>query len=303
MKRFPDWLRRPWRKAILALSLVVISTVSFAVHRAVAVRRTETSMKRLAVDLDAMVSQLPGSSGYVIVDLKTGIMISRNADKSFPSASLVKIPIMACVFKAEADGILDLDEKLVLKKKHRVIGGKSLKRAKNGTEVEIGHLVEVMIYESNNIATNMLSDRLGLDYINRTFKEFGLEKTNFDRYILDMWSLRRGIDNYTTPGEMAELLDMIYSRRLVSARASDEMMAILQKQQIKDRIPRWLPEDLVIANKTGSLRRSCHDAGIVFSRKGDFLICVLTQGVRSRRRARNFIREAAYRTYLNRCQS
>jgi len=297
--KFPQWLRKSYKIIFLVIfCLVVITGIVFAIHKISTVLHTKRELEKLAKDINVMAKNLPGRVSFVIKDLRTGVCIKQNADELFPSASLVKVPLMACVYKAAEDGLLSLDEKLILKRSHRVEGGKKLRYCRIGTKLEITRLIELMIDESNNIATNMLTERLGLDYINDTFKQFGLKKTNFDRYIMDLKARNRGIDNWTTAEEITELLEKIYSRKLVNSKASEQMLEILMKQEIRDRIPKWLPKDIQIANKTGYLRQTCHDAGIVFSVNGDFIVCVLTHGVKKTKLAKNFIREVGYRTYM-----
>jgi beta-lactamase class A len=76
---------------------------------------------------------------------------------------------------------------------------------------------------------------------------------------------------------MAFILERIYRRNLVDKNVSNKCMELLKLQRITDRIPKYLPVDITIAHKSGLERGICHDVGIVFSKKGDFLICVLTQ--------------------------
>jgi beta-lactamase class A len=88
---------------------------------------------------------------------------------------------------------------------------------------------------------------------------------------------------------MAYLLEKIYRRELVSPEASDQMLDIMKHQHLRDRLPRFLPTGWEIAHKTGLLRKACHDVGIVFSPKGDYLICVLTSHDSTYKMAKRFI--------------
>jgi beta-lactamase class A len=85
------------------------------------------------------------------------------------------------------------------------------------------------------------------------------------------------------------LLEKIYRRELVSPEASDEMLLILKHQKLRDRLPRYLPTGWLIAHKTGLLRKACHDVGIVFSPKGNYMICVMTGQDTNYRAAKQFI--------------
>src|SRR5205823_14052868 len=104
-------------------------------------------------------------------------------------------------------------------------------------------------------------------------------------------------DNMTSPRDMAYILEKIYQRELVSANASEQMLAILKHQKLRDRLPRYLPTGWEIAHKTGLLRKACHDVGIVFSPGGDYLICVLTSHDATYKNAKRFIASLGRITY------
>ncbi|MFH0827214.1 MAG: serine hydrolase, partial [Candidatus Omnitrophota bacterium] len=100
---------------------------------------------------------------------------------------------------------------------------------------------------------------------------------NLSRRIAD-YSLRgRGVENYTTAEDMAWILEKIYRKTLINKDVSERCLKLLKLQRHNDRIPKYLPVELTIAHKTGLERGVCHDAGIVYTPKGDFLICVLTK--------------------------
>ncbi|TBR19406.1 serine hydrolase, partial [bacterium] len=77
--------------------------------------------------------------------------------------------------------------------------------------------------------------------------------------------------------DMAKLLEDIYRGRVIDKSVSLKCLDILKRQKMRDRIPKYLPPDTVVAHKTGLENGVCHDAGIVFTPAGDFLICVLTR--------------------------
>lgn len=231
-----------------------------------------------------------------IKDIKTQYRIEINSDIPFPAASVIKIPIMAAVYHLAEKGELSLDEILVYNKKHRCGGSGVIKNLPYGEKFKIRKLVELMITISDNVATHMLIDRIGLNKLNKTFKELGLKNTILNRYVMDLKSRQQGKENYTTAEEIGELLEKIYKGKLVSKEASSEMLKFLLEQKITDRLPSKLPPQAVVAHKTGLMRDLCHDTGIVFTRNGDFIICVLTKTT-NKPVAKNFIAEVAFKTY------
>ena len=233
---------------------------------------------QLEKDILRMLRDFQGELGFVIKDLRSGHAIVHDADKRFPSASMVKVPIMAACYKAAEEGRISLADVITLKRTDKVRGSGTLRAAAPGTSVTVERLIELMITGSDNTAANMLIDLLGFEYLRSAFKDFGLDQTNLSRKMMDFSSRAKGIENYTTPREMADILEKIYRRTCVSPEASEKCLVCLKGQKVNDRIPRYLPRKVLVAHKTGLENKVCHDAGIVFADKGDVLICVLTEG-------------------------
>jgi len=240
-----------------------------------------------------------GKSGIVVKGLDTNWQISFNKEMIFPSASLVKIPIMAAVYKAAVEGRISLAAKIKLKPKDKTSGSGELKNMPAGSLFNVEELIERMVDSSDNSATNILIDLLGQEYLNRSFKEFGLRHTNLTRKMMDFSNRKNGVENYTTAADMATLLEKIYRGKLCNSFISRKCMELLKKQKHRDRIPAQLPRQTIVAHKTGLEMKACHDVGIVFAPKGDFLICVLTKGVVNSRVSKKFISNIALEVYNN----
>ena len=285
------------KRFIAALSAVLVFSM-VAVHAPSATEGDAVSprFRKLMTALESEASRFPGETGIVIKDLKTGQSISINGTRLFPSASLVKVPIMAAVFAAEQEGKLALEDKLKLKRAHKSPGAGQLYRTRLGKKFAIGNLLERMVEQSDNTACNMLVDALGFGYINQKFVQFGLKSTDLRRGVMELKWRDAGIENYTTAEEMAFILEKIYRKELVSPAASEAMLAIMKKQRVNDRIPRSLPS-LTIAHKTGTLRDTASDCGIVFCPEGDFIVCVLTTDITNYRSAKRFISSVAEQAY------
>ena len=234
-------------------------------------------------------SAFKGEIGLVIRDLDTGRVIEINPDTLFPAASMIKVPIMAACLRAAEEGRLSLKDNLKLKRSDKVRGSGDMWRRRSGSAFSIEQLVDLMITHSDNTAANMLIDLLGFDYINQAFKEMGLEKTVLSRKMMDLRSRDQGIENYTTAREMADIIERMYRRDCICSEVSEKCMAFLKSQKVNDRIPRLLPKATVVAHKTGLERQICHDAGIVFTENGNFLISVFTKTWRGPRTAKSFI--------------
>ncbi len=232
---------------------------------------------KLNVSLNKEIGKFNGKPGVVIIDLTTGWEFAYNKESLFPSASLVKVPIMAATLVACAQNRLDLKQTVVLRKTDKIGGSGSLKGLPAGSVFTLGRLVGLMICDSDNTATNIVTNLAGIDYLNRAFKSFGLKDTFLLRRVADYKARSRGIENYTTARDMALLFEKIYSRKLASGRISDQCISILKLAHSNDRIVRYLPSHVAVAHKTGLEHNVCHDAGIVFTGKGDFIVIALTR--------------------------
>jgi beta-lactamase class A len=244
----------------------------------VSLEKREIAWLNLKRDLKSKVARFKGTVGLVIKDLKTGREIDFNKDSLIPSASLVKIPIMFSCFYAAQDGKIHLSDAVKLQYSQRVGGSKVLGNKPVGSVFTVEELLHPMITQSDNAAANVLIDFLGFDTLNTYFKKMGLRNTNLARRMMDFKERREGEENYTTAEDMAHLLEALYRKKFLNKEISEKCLELLGQQKINDRIPKKLPKaGTFIAHKTGLERHICHDVGIVFTEKGDFLICVLVK--------------------------
>jgi len=239
--------------------------------------RKAASWSKLQQSVKDEISQFKGETGIIIKDLQAGWEFTENRDKLFPSASLAKVPLMAVCFLAAEQGRIKLNRNIALKPSDKLTGSGVLKNMPAGTLFSVERLIGLMIYDSDNTATNILTNLAGIDYLNSAFKKFGLKNTSLSRKIADYKLRNKGIENYTTAEDMALLLEKIYRGTLGNKNVSDQCIRVLKLNRINDRIPKYLPAGIVVAHKTGLENGVCHDAGIVFARNGDFIIVVLTK--------------------------
>jgi beta-lactamase class A len=233
---------------------------------------------RLKNILENKVKHFKGRVGLVVEDLDMEWEIAFNEETLIPSASLVKIPIMLSCFYAARDGKIDLKGAITLRSSEKVSGSRVLGKEPAGSVFTAEELFNPMITQSDNAAANILIDFLGVDTLNTYFKKMGLNNTNIARKMMDFEERREGEENYTTAQDMAYLLEELYHKKFLNKDVSEKCLELLGQQRINDRIPRKLPKNgTFIAHKTGLERHICHDVGIVFTNKGNFLICILVK--------------------------
>lgn len=252
----------------------------------------------LEQSLAERVENFNGNAGILIKDLQSNWEISFNKDELFPSASVVKILIMTACFEAIEKSLIDYDVVMRLRSVDKASGSGVLKNMASGKEISVSELLELMITKSDNTAANMLIDRLGFEFFNESFKSYGIQNTNLSRKMVDFKARSQGVENYTTAQDMALILEKIYRGEAVNQRVSKQCLDLLKLQRVNDRIPKHLPEEIVIAHKTGLERSVCHDAGIVYAPNGDFIVCALIgHSETTSRSAKEFIADIAQIAY------
>jgi beta-lactamase class A len=134
-----------------------------------------------------------------------------------------------------------------------------------------------MITVSSNLATNLLMDKLGVDNIRAGVRSLGASGMNVRRDLEDGKAFAAGLNNTTTARALQQLMAAIAHGEAVDAESSREMLAILERQTVNDRIPAGLPAGTRVAHKTGEITGIRHDAAIVFAPR-PFVLVVLTRG-------------------------
>jgi beta-lactamase class A len=201
----------------------------------------------------------------VVKNLADGRGVELAADREFYAASLFKTWVMLAAYHQREAGLLDFDERYVVSdyyEEHALNPGELAAC----DEIPVREALERMLRVSDNVAANLLLDRVGAGNVNATLRSLGLAASGFPAD----GSLP------TTAGEMALLLEAIARRNAVSEAASEEMLAVLSSESIANRLPALLPEGIVVAHKTGSWQDATHDAGIIFSPRATYVIVVLT---------------------------
>ena len=212
--------------------------------------------------------------------VESGRTWRHNEHLRLPSASLIKLPILAAFWEAVEAGRLDPGERVnVSAETLRVEGTGVLKALAPGLQPTWSDLATLMITVSDNVATNLIIDRLGIDTIQGWIDKAGLAETRIERRMMDRAAMASGRWNWTSAADMETMLLAIVAETCVSGGASRKMRRVLDAQQIQDRLPRRVPESVRVANKTGNFADVIHDAGIVTWPGGALVITVLTRGV------------------------
>lgn len=214
----------------------------------------------------------PGKIGFYYKNLSTGETWEYNSELPLVAASVIKIPVLVEVFTLLEQGELHKDEKFRISKEEKLPSCGALNYMHTGLVVTLEDLYTLMIILSDNTATNMLIRRVGMDKINAKVQELGLKNTKLNRLLFDSKAASQGIENYICAKEIGFLLEQMAAGKLVSQKASAEMIRILKNQRLNGKMPFYIKDQVKIAHKTGEDDGITHDVGIVFAPQ-PFVVC------------------------------
>jgi beta-lactamase class A len=225
---------------------------------------------------------------FVVENLKTGEHAFFNQTQKVPSASLIKLPVMAEVIRQVKLGGLDLHQRITVKAEDKV-DFSILTMLETGNTYSLQDILTLMIVQSDNTAANILIDLAGMDHINQTCNAMGLSATILQRKMMDQKAREAGRENYTSASDMARFLKLLYQGEVADKALSMLMMEIMKQQLDSSMLRLYIPDETVIAHKTGDLEGIAHDAAVIFHKKSDYILTVLTWNAVSNNEARQTI--------------
>lgn len=232
----------------------------------------------------AELASYDGHMAIYVNDLK-GNTIEIHADENFETASQIKVYIMACLYEQVVAGKKSLTDLLEYREEHFVDGSGIMRSFEVGTKLSVKNVCTLMIIVSDNIATNMLIDYLGIDTINASIQGFGCTHTklfnplHFERY--------EHLGTHTAR-EYASMFERLISKQLINEWACDEMISILKQQHYNSTLTKFFPQHLLdedtrgeeliyVASKSGSFHDARSDGGFVSTPYGKYVIIILTK--------------------------
>ncbi len=224
--------------------------------------------------LSNIAGSLDGVLGYAIVDLTSGQRIEQLQDEVFPTASAIKLAILYELFKQADEGTINLDQVRPLDRRH-VVAGTGVLRELTAASMSLRDYAALMIVLSDNTATNLLIDTVGMERVAARMRALGLPETRLRRRMIDLEAARRGDENVSTPGELAKLLQILYRGDGLSKTSHAALVEILKKEKatpMRDGIPTGVD----VANKPGSLEGVAVDAGIVLLKDRPYIFVVMS---------------------------
>jgi len=255
--------------------------------------------RKLEAEIGDIDARLDGVMGVAIEDIATGRAFYLHPDEVFPQASSIKIAVLAELYRQHQAGKLKLDDPYVVDAADLVADSNIMGGMTPGlTRVTNRDLATMVVAVSDNSAANVLIDRVGMENVNAFLESLGLHQMRLRRKMMDLAAPAEGRENVATPREMLAFLDDLYRSKVVNRALTDDLFKIMAIPK-NSWIPRYLPEDLRIANKPGELEGVRNDSGVVLASR-PYVICVMTTFLRNERDGEEAIAQvsrAAYRMF------
>lgn len=215
-------------------------------HRAILAEKLKDELQRIASDV-------PGVMGLQVVDLTSGERFGVNEALMFPQGSAIKVTVLVELYRQAAVGTLRVEEAVPIRASDRV-SGSQLQHFKDGTSsLSLHDLAVLMVIVSDNMATNLLIDRVGMDNVNRTMAELGLPQTRLQRKMIRPEESARGNENISTPQEAAQLMERIYRCDLPMGAAECRELRDILEIPHEGPIREAAPAGVVVGQKTGTI--------------------------------------------------
>ena len=241
--------------------------------------RADTAMLHRA--LDSLAGAHRGVVGYTVHNLDTGERLERRGDETFPTASLIKVPVLVTLFDLVEKGDIALADRMIVLKVDKVPGSGQLQHFHDGVEITVRDAAWFMITISDNTATNLLLDKIAIRRVWAKMEALGLPRTKIhsktfmrNTSVAMDSSVKYGL-GVTTPNEMARLFQLLAEGKAVSPRADSTMLEILASNEDNDLMQRFV-EGVSAPRKTGAtdaVRTEC----ALFRLQSRVVACAMTK--------------------------
>jgi beta-lactamase class A len=256
--------------------------------------------QKLQTTINDIDHNLDGVLGLAILDLTSGQTFFLHPDDVFPQASSIKVAVLADLYRQAQDGKLKLNDLYTVQASDLVPDSAIMLGLTPGiTRITNRDLATMMMAVSDNAATNVLIDHVGMNNVNALMDQLSLPHTRLRRKMMDIKAAAEGRENVSTPREMMTLLEDLYRDKVLNKEFTDDFFKMLSTKK-ESFIPRELPDDLQIANKPGELEGVRNDSGVIFAKNRPYIICVMTTYLRNERAGEEAISKisgAAYRMF------
>jgi D-alanyl-D-alanine carboxypeptidase (penicillin-binding protein 5/6) len=263
-----------------------------ALFAALPATQTFAQSRSLSSRLKPLISSHRGDVAVAVKHLKTGETFFHRENVPMPTASLIKFPVMVEAYRQAEAKKIDLDRLVELKAADKVPGSGILtKHFSPGAKITLRDAIRLMIVYSDNTATNLVLDQIGIASVSKTMGNLGLPQTKINAKVfrrdtsIDAAASRKFGLGSTTAKETIQLYELLYQDKLAGAnkKLCDEMRQHLYLCEDRFKLARFLPDGTKFAHKGGAVSAVRTDAGVIETPTGPIAVCVLTANNRDKR--------------------
>ena len=259
--------------------------------------KRQVMWQKLQEQIRAVDQQLDGVMAIAVKDLTSQEEFFINADEVMPQASSIKITVLAQLYLQAQQDKLKLTDEYVVRKEDLVPGSDIVLGLTPGvTRLTLRDLATMMVAVSDNTATNVLIDRVGLENVNSMLEGLGLHATRLRRKMMDLKAASEGRENVSTPREMMALLETIYRGKLLNQEMTGDFLKVLSTHK-ESSLLQGLPDDAVAASKPGELEAVRNDSGIILVKNRPYILCVMTAYLKDEKEGSAAIRKISALAY------
>ncbi len=260
--------------------------------------------------LEKSIDQTEGTFAISYFDLDKEEGFEIHPDTVFHAASTMKTPVMIELYRQSESGKFSLKDSIEVITHFRSIVDSSdyvmdVNEDSEGTlykmvgkKIPMFYLMEEMITKSSNLATNILIQKVGASNVTATMRTLGADKIEVLRGVEDIKAYEAGLSNTTTSHDLMKIYEAIANGTAASPQDCKEMEMILSQQKFNEMIPAQLPENVIVAHKTGNITGVCHDSGIVYTPEGSsYVLVILSKNLPDSQKGTEFIADLSKQIY------
>jgi beta-lactamase class A len=236
---------------------------------------SDSLWEQLENTLKDKITTFDGVAGLAVKSLTSEKSISINGDEVFPTASTIKVHVLAKLFSLQEEGEIDLSRRIRFTQDMYGAGSGVIHFLENDPEFTFRDVAILMMLASDNTATNICIDIAGMEGINDLIRDMGLSKTRLRRKMMDPEAITRGDENVSTPNDLILMMAQLHNRK-PTPKVSAQVLKIMSKPK-SDYLNKAVGPEVVVANKPGAMGRVQGDTGIVFLPNNPYTVSIMSK--------------------------
>lgn len=257
------------QRILLVFYFIIIASISYG----------QKKDRKLEKEITAAIQNFNGKVGIYCINLKNHKTVSINADTIFPTASMVKIPILIGIMDKFNKGELDYHQELIYRDSLLYPGVDILGAFRDSSKIELSKVMMLSLTMSDNTASLWLQSYAGTgSRINQILDSIGIKTTRVNSRTPGRRDAQMAYGwGQTTPREMATLMKMIAEGEIISSEASAKMLRLLGRNYWDEEAVSQIPSDVFVASKNGAVNESRSEVMFVNGRKARYIFCICTK--------------------------